>query len=144
MIEIPGDIDVTQKGKDSLEKETQEKREQTALTAMYMSTAQIPESPAEPATQILESQVDVEVRTMLTGPESEALFGEGGPALQPDPMVTASVAELVGQLSASSSEMSGNPSLGGQPPFNIDPAMLSSVTASLGADQRSVWELCHA
>ncbi|KAJ3473772.1 hypothetical protein NLI96_g12832 [Meripilus lineatus] len=111
LIEIPGDIDVTQKGKDSLEKETQEKREQTALTAMYMSTAQIPESPAEPATQILESQVDVEVRTMLTGPESEALFGEGGPALQPDPMVTASVAELVGQLSASSSEMSGNPSL---------------------------------
>ena len=47
MVEIPSDIDLRDRGENSTEKVTQEKREQTAMNALYTSAAHIPESPRE-------------------------------------------------------------------------------------------------
>jgi protein phosphatase 1 regulatory subunit 10 len=63
------------RGENSQEASTQAEREQTALSALYMSTAQIPESPAEPTTAaLLEEEVDQNVAHMTVGEENDHVF----------------------------------------------------------------------
>ncbi|KAI0959243.1 hypothetical protein AcW1_004123 [Taiwanofungus camphoratus] len=104
LIDIPPDIEIRTRGEDSLEKLTQEEREQSALVALYMSAATIPDSPAEPPSQISEEQVDEGVRRMLTGPNVDSIFwsGDAPAAIEPP---KASVADLVGQLAAGSADV---------------------------------------
>ena len=134
VLEIPPSIEVPERGKDSVEKVAQEERELTALGAAYMSDAHIPDTAAEPSTQTPEDQVDRDVKLMLTGPEVDAIFwSNGAPAAADPPPPTASVAELVGQLTAVAPDvtMSGPP----PPPYNqtYDPAVL----AGFGPEQLS-------
>ncbi|GBE79086.1 hypothetical protein SCP_0202830 [Sparassis crispa] len=131
LIVIPPDIDARPKGEQSQEKVTQEQREQSALVALYMSAAQIPDSPAEPPSQIPEEQVDEKVRMMLTGPEVDTIFWSGGApaALEPP---KSSVAELVGQLASSSGDVTmGDASHAGQQldpkSFGFDPATIPAL-----------------
>ena len=127
---MPIDIDVPARGKDSVERLTQEERERTVLGAFILQ--EIPDSALEPDSQIPDTQVDAGVKEMLVGPEVDAVFWSGGaPAalsMEPPPP-SASVAELVGQLSAGSTNipMGGNT---GQT-FNFDPGLL----AKIGPDQ---------
>lgn len=130
-MDMPLDIDVPPKGKDSAERLKQEEREQTALGALYLTAADVPDSPSEPDSQIPDEQVDTEAKIMLTGPEVDAIFWSGGvpAALSTEPPPTsASVAELVGQLSTGSTDVPmGNT---GQS-FNFDPAMLAKIGPDL-------------
>ncbi|KAG6819460.1 hypothetical protein H0H93_011630, partial [Arthromyces matolae] len=93
VIENPIVEDDRQPGSLSTEKTVQEKREQTALGALYMSPAHIPDSPAEPPHVISEEETDKSMVTMTSGPEVDAIFWNG-----PIMPVAQSVAELVGQL----------------------------------------------
>ncbi|KAH0839546.1 hypothetical protein J3R83DRAFT_432 [Lanmaoa asiatica] len=122
-IDIPIDIDLTQRGLQSVEKTAQEEREQTALGALYMSAAQIPDSPAEPAATILEEDVDADVKMMTVGPESDIIFWSE--AAQ-SPQV--SVADLVNQLAAGGVDHPMNGStVGSGLPVGFDPNILSSI-----------------
>ena len=113
VVEMPPDPELRPaRGSESTEKLTQEKREQTALGAVYMTANQIPESPAEPTTVITEEEVNRDVTTMTTGPEVDAIFWSGEPA-----PVMASVADLVGQLAM------GN---------MMDPSMISTAPNTQG------------
>ncbi|KAI9572421.1 hypothetical protein HD554DRAFT_2185406 [Boletus coccyginus] len=123
-IDIPIDIDLAQRGLQSVEKTAQEEREQTALGALYMNAAQIPDSPAEPTTTIPEEDVDVSVKMMTVGPESDIVFWSG--AAQ-SPQV--SVADLVNQLSAGGIDHPMNGSTAGSGLVGFDPNMLSSIPA---------------
>jgi protein phosphatase 1 regulatory subunit 10 len=124
-IDIPIDIDLTQRGLQSVEKTAQEEREQTALGALYMNAVQIPDSPAEPAATIPEEDVDASVKLMTVGPESDIFFWSGAPE---SPQV--SVADLVNQLAAGGVDhpmngvTAGNGLLAG-----FDPNLLSSIPA---------------
>ncbi|PFH50568.1 hypothetical protein AMATHDRAFT_75551 [Amanita thiersii Skay4041] len=111
-VEIPIDIDTRPRGEDSVEKVTQEQREQTALGALYMSNAQIPESPAEPAYVMPDEEVDKEVKRMTSGPEVDAMFWSAD-SITPAPHM-ATVSELVNQLAKGVVD----PSLNGMTPFN--------------------------
>lgn len=135
VIEIPSTIEVPEKGKDSIERVAQEERELTALGAAYMSDAHIPGSAAEPSSQIPEDQVDGDVKLMLTGPEVDAIFwSSAAPAAIEPPPTTASVAELVGQLTATAAPDVTMSSSGPGLPYNsYDPAML----AGFGPEQLS-------
>ena len=73
-LDLPPELDVPERGKDSLEKDAQTQREQTALSALYMSEAQIPGCPGEISTTIPDEEVDREVRMMLTGPDIDAVL----------------------------------------------------------------------
>jgi len=99
LLEIPREADQRPRGEESQEKLTQEQREQTALGALYMSPAHIPESPGEPTYLLSEDEVDKDVRVMTSGPEVDAVFWSG-PPIMPMPQLPNSVAELVGQLAA--------------------------------------------
>ncbi|KAL7281990.1 hypothetical protein ACG7TL_003457 [Trametes sanguinea] len=103
-LEMPSEFEIPERGNQSQERVAQEEREQSALVVSYASPAQIPDSPAEPPTQIPEEQVDEGVRIMLCGPEVDAIFwNEGAPApvmAMDTPIPSTSVAELVGQLAA--------------------------------------------
>lgn len=122
-IDIPIDIDLTQRGLQSVEKATQEEREQTALGALYMSVAQIPDSPAEPAATISEEDVDADVKMMTVGPESDIIFWSGGAQ---SPQV--SVADLVNQLAAGGVDHPMNDSTAGSGLLvGFDPNILSSI-----------------
>lgn len=92
-MDLPPELDVPERGKDSLEKDAQTQREQTALSALYMSEAQIPGCPGEISTTIPDEEVDREVRMMLTGPDIDAVLWTDTP-----PPPGSSVADLVGQL----------------------------------------------
>ncbi len=124
VVEMPPELEVPPRGKDSVEIKVQEEREQTALGAVYMG-GQIQESAAEPSLQIPEEQVDAEVKTMLTGPDVDTIFWSGGvPAALELPPSSASVAELVGQLAAGSTDVPmGNV---GQS-FNFEPGILANI-----------------
>ena len=119
-IDIPIDIDLNQRGLQSAEKTAQEEREQTALGALYMSTAQIPDSPADPTATIPEEDVDASVMLMTVGPESDIVFWSGAPQ---SPQV--SVADLVNQLAAGGIDHPMNGS--GGLPVGFDPNVLSSI-----------------
>ncbi|KAH9950148.1 hypothetical protein B0H21DRAFT_725032 [Amylocystis lapponica] len=118
-VDIPGHIDLRPRGEESTEKDTQEQREQAALVALYTTAAQIPESPAEPPSQIPEEQVDEDVKLMLTGPEVDMVFwNEGAPAAVEPPK--SSVAELVGQLAAGAADIQmADAAHVGQQPFDF-------------------------
>ncbi|KZT38930.1 hypothetical protein SISSUDRAFT_1046253 [Sistotremastrum suecicum HHB10207 ss-3] len=88
LLELPPDT-LIPRGEDSIEKTTQEEREKSALGALYMSSAQIPDSPFEPSVLPPENP-DAEAKPMLTGAEVDSLTG-----------VSPSVADLLGQISAS-------------------------------------------
>ncbi|KAF9458016.1 hypothetical protein BDZ94DRAFT_1271762 [Collybia nuda] len=120
LMEVPIDIEIRPRGEGSEEKVTQEQREQTALTALYMSFAHIPDSPAEPSHVIPEEDVDKEVKIMTSGPEVDAIFWSGGP-ISPVSHV-ASVADLVGQLAVG----------------NMDPAMGGASFNGQGLDLKAV------
>ncbi|KAI0676705.1 hypothetical protein C8Q78DRAFT_39914 [Trametes maxima] len=98
---IPPELEIAPRGGESHERAAQEEREQSALVVSYASPAQIPDSPAEPPTQIPEEQVDEGVRLMLTGSDVDAIFwSDGAPALVDTIRPSTSVADLVGQLAA--------------------------------------------
>jgi protein phosphatase 1 regulatory subunit 10 len=120
VIEQPEDFEFRKRGEGSEEKVTQEQREQTALTALYMSPAHIPDSPAEPSHVIAEEDVDKDVKAMTSGPEVDAVFWSGGP-ISPVSHV-ASVADLVGQLAVG----------------NMDPAMGGASFNGQGLDLKAV------
>ncbi len=111
-LEMPPDLQIPPRGGESTERAAQEEREQSALVVLYSSPLEIPDSPAEPPTQIAEEQVDEGVCIMLTGPEVDGVFWQGGaPAIVDTVRPSASVAELVGQLaSAAPDAMMGDAS----------------------------------
>ncbi|KAK0191456.1 hypothetical protein F5146DRAFT_1048772 [Armillaria mellea] len=94
LIDIPIDIELRPRGDASEEKTTQEQREETALGAMYMTSAHIPPSPGEPAKQIADEEVDRDVQTMTSGPDVEGIFWNNA---EPAPS-NLGVADLVAQL----------------------------------------------
>lgn len=116
-IDIPDHVNSDPRGVESQEKVTQEEREQTALGALYMSAAHIPESPAEPPHIIPDEEVDVDVKLMDAGEEANAVFGSAVPT--PAPM--ASVAELMGQLTNGGVDPASQYSAA---PLNFDPNLL--------------------
>ncbi|KAF9076636.1 hypothetical protein BDP27DRAFT_1313658 [Rhodocollybia butyracea] len=72
-IEIPPDFDHP-RGEQSEEKTVQEQREQTALSAMYMTNAHIPDTPAEASNTIPEDDLDKDVPLMTSGPDVDSIF----------------------------------------------------------------------
>lgn len=122
-ITLEFDLEAAQRGQNSAEKTTQEEREQTALGALYMSQAQIPDSPGEPTTTIGDDEIDVDVKIMTVGSECDNFFWREADLPQPS---AASVADLVGQLSGGFDSMSA-PSSAGIQSFGFDPALLSQL-----------------
>ncbi|KAG6918492.1 hypothetical protein DXG01_013852 [Tephrocybe rancida] len=88
------------RGAGSEEKVIQEKREQTALGALYMSLAHIPDSPAEPPHVISEEETERDMATMTAGTDVDAVFWSSGPVSP----VAQSVADLVGQLATGATD----------------------------------------
>lgn len=117
------DPELCQRGQNSTEKSTQEEREQTALGALYMSPAQIPDSAGEPSTSIGDEEIDMDVRAMTVGPECDSIFWREVEVPQPGPT---SVAELVGQLSGGFDAMN-MPGNTGVQSLGFDPALLASI-----------------
>ncbi|XP_006459803.1 hypothetical protein AGABI2DRAFT_191644 [Agaricus bisporus var. bisporus H97] len=132
MLEIPPDIEVPVRGEGSQEKATQEQREQTALSAVYMTAQMIPDSPAEPVVILPEEEVDKDVVTMICG-ESDSIFWSDGVPVEPVSH-TASVADLVGQLASGSGV---DPALGGTH-FNGQGLDLKSVGLDTSATLSAV------
>lgn len=95
-LEFP-DIEVQIRGEGSSEKVTQEAREQAALSALYMTPNQIPDSPAEPSSVMSEEEVDKDVHTMTPGEEIQGALDQPMP-IPPPPVNFSSVAELIAQL----------------------------------------------
>lgn len=85
-----------------------------------MSMVQIPDSPAEPPVIILDDQVNLIVRHMITGPEVDAIFWSGPPP-------EASAAEFHSRQSGMDVEEDPN-----KPFPSMDPNMLSTMSAGLG------------
>jgi len=132
-IAMPPEIDVRPRGEESQEKVTQEEREQGALVALYVSEAQIPASPDELPTQLMEEQTDEGVKVMLTGPDVDAIFWTAGAPAAVEPPKQ-SVAELVEQLAAASGgdAFAGSTSAGGPPqsdskPFGLDTNVIQAL-----------------
>ncbi|KIL67411.1 hypothetical protein M378DRAFT_159842 [Amanita muscaria Koide BX008] len=111
LIEIPIDIDTRPRGDNSVEKVTQEEREQTALGAVY-SNAHIPDSPTEPAYVMPDDEVDIQAKRMTSGPEVDAIFWSSEPI--PSAPHLATVSELVHQLTKGVND----PVLNGMTPFD--------------------------
>ncbi|KAI3604761.1 hypothetical protein WG66_008559 [Moniliophthora roreri] len=107
LIEIPIDIECPPRGEGSLEKNTQEQREKTALVAVYLNPAHVPESPGEPATTLPDEEVDKDVTVMTCGPEVDGVFfSEAVP--QPQETAASSVADLVAQLATGNTGITMN------------------------------------
>ncbi|KAF9224415.1 hypothetical protein BS17DRAFT_779754 [Gyrodon lividus] len=121
-IDIPMDIDLTQRGQQSSERITQEEREQTALGALYMNAAQIPDSPGEPSATTPEEEVDVDVKMMTVGSECDLVFWSEAAQT---PQV--SVADLVNQLTAGGMDHPMNGSSMNGSSLAFDPNVLSSI-----------------
>ncbi|EKM59537.1 uncharacterized protein PHACADRAFT_191906 [Phanerochaete carnosa HHB-10118-sp] len=122
IIEIPPEIEVPERGKDSIEKVAQDEREQNALGALYITEAQIPETAGEPTSALPDDQIDTQAKPMLVGQDMEALFWSGVP---PPAAMASSVAELVGQLTAG-----GLPDVimsDANPPPAFDPSVLANI-----------------
>ncbi|PPQ63961.1 hypothetical protein CVT24_009084 [Panaeolus cyanescens] len=103
LLELPIDLEVKPRGTESEEKEVQERREQTALGALYMNASQIPDSPGEPPSVISDEELDKGITTMIVGELADAAFnGDMLPPPPPPPPPIAihglSVTDLVNQL----------------------------------------------
>jgi hypothetical protein len=88
------------RGHASEERVVQEEREQTALSAVYMTPTQIPDSPAEPSTVLPEEESDKDAKVMLLGDEMDALFypaADSSMSMNIDSNLN--VSQLIGQLS---------------------------------------------
>ncbi|KAI0318105.1 hypothetical protein OF83DRAFT_1163608 [Amylostereum chailletii] len=112
------------RGSDSQEKVVQEQREATALGAMYLSAAQIPDSPAEPSTQLSQEQVDAEVRVMFSGAELEGVVSQYPPSNDTQAEPAPSVSDLVGQLAG----MDQHQLAEGVSRLQADPNMVAQLT----------------
>ena len=113
------------RGEESRERLDQEEREKTALGALYMSVAQIPDSPAEPPVVIPDDQTDSTVRHMITGPDVDSIFWSG-----PPPSEASAAAFHNDQYSGPSGMAMGEDP---DKPFpQMDPNMLSAMSAGLG------------
>ncbi|KAI6168929.1 hypothetical protein EDD17DRAFT_1772627 [Pisolithus thermaeus] len=115
-IDIPIDIE-------SSEKSVQEEREQTALGALYMNAAQIPDSPGEPSMTIPEEEVDADVKLMTVGPESDHIIWNDVPQ-------QVSVADLVRQLASGAVDqvMGLHPANGSTAmSLGFDPSILTAI-----------------
>ncbi|KAF7799112.1 hypothetical protein EIP86_010342 [Pleurotus ostreatoroseus] len=136
LIDVPTDIGVPSRGRDSIERVKQEEREQTALGALYLTPADLPDSPAEPDFQIPEEQVDAEIKSMLAGPDADEVFwtGDAPAALAVEPPPAVSVAELVGQLSAA----------GGSVDVPMGNTQLLTSLAQLGPDIQQLVQQAQA
>ncbi|KAI6099139.1 hypothetical protein F5141DRAFT_1010544 [Pisolithus sp. B1] len=122
-IDIPIDIEVPQRGQQSSEKSVQEEREQTALGALYMNAAQIPDSPGEPSMTIPEEEVDADVKLMTVGPESDHIIWSDVPQ-------QVSVADLVRQLASGAVDqvMGLHPANGSTAmSLGFDPSILTTI-----------------
>jgi len=113
------------RGEASQERLAQEEREKTALGALYMSVAQIPESPAEPPVVIPDDQVDSTVRHMVTGPDVDSIFWSG-----PPPSEASAAAFHNDQYGGPSGMAVGEDP--NKPLPQVDPNMLSAMSAGLG------------
>lgn len=123
-INIPPDIEIPVRGEESQERLAQEEREKTAIGALYMSAAQIPDTPAEPSQQIPEDQVDANVKVMVTGPDVDAVFWTGPPPPQAGgSMEPASVSQLVQQLGGGTQNVMEDPAKA----FAMDPNLLTAM-----------------
>ena len=115
------------RGHASQEKGVQEEREQTALSAVYMTPSQIPDSPTEPSTILSDEEVDKDVITMQLGDEMEGIFYPAVPADDPSKSMNVdsslNVSQLIGQLSSSASHVMDTI------PHQVPTVDLMSVTA---------------
>lgn len=75
------------RGSNSQERDAQEEREKSSLEVLYVNANQVPDTPAEPTSQIPIEQVDAEAKTMMAGSEIQPFFASA-----------MSVSQLVGQL----------------------------------------------
>ncbi|VDC01084.1 unnamed protein product, partial [Peniophora sp. CBMAI 1063] len=117
-VDLPPDLHATHatRGAASSEVGAQTAREASALRALYLSAADVPESPGEPAVVYSREDTDRECRTMLPGAEIEALTHDYAQSHPPQPgypsapsaqqpsysqqqQAGASVAELLSSLS---------------------------------------------
>ena len=114
------------RGEASQERLAQEEREKTALGALYMSVAQIPDSPAEPPVIIPDDQVDSAVRHMITGPDVDSIFWSGPPPSE------ASAAAFHNDQYSGPSGMGMGQEDQNKPFPQMDPNMLSAMSAGLG------------
>ncbi|KAK7051240.1 hypothetical protein VNI00_004740 [Paramarasmius palmivorus] len=111
-IEIPIDIELPPRGEGSTEKITQEEREKTALVAVYLNPAHIPDSPGEPASTISDEDVDKDVTAMTCGPDADGyFFSDTVP--QPQETAASTVADLVAQLATGNAPLVVNGLSGG-------------------------------
>jgi protein phosphatase 1 regulatory subunit 10 len=94
-VEFPPELELTERGSNSQEKEQQARREEAELSAIYTSPEQIPPTPGEPVVVLPDDQLDAEVKSMVVGEKVDGIFWSGAPPTGP-----ASVADLVGQLTA--------------------------------------------
>lgn len=115
------------RGEASQERLAQEEREKTALGALYMSAAQIPDSPAEPPVIIPDDQVDATIRLMITGPDVDSIFWSGPPPSE------ASAAAFHDDQSSGPSEMGMEGEDPNKPFPQMDPNMLSAMSTGLGS-----------
>ncbi|KAF8529229.1 hypothetical protein BU17DRAFT_37395 [Hysterangium stoloniferum] len=101
-LELPPAL-ATPRGENSQEKAAQEEREKSALNAFYMSSSQIPDSPAEPTNQIPEDEVDINVKHMVSGNDVRELDRSG------DSSAPISVQELISQLTGAGASAIADP-----------------------------------
>lgn len=98
----PSNPRVMPRGSSSQEKTIQEEREQSALSAVYVTSSQIPDSPAEPADVITEEEASKDAKAMELGEEfTNQFFPNGLPDTDMSMAVDGTdVSSLIGQLSA--------------------------------------------
>ncbi|KAJ4472048.1 hypothetical protein J3R30DRAFT_3659981 [Lentinula aciculospora] len=112
-IEIPIDIDYPPRGEQSEEKAIQERREQTVLSALYMTEAQIPDTPTE-TTNTLPEEVDKDVVIMTSGPDVDSVFWSSEASAAPSALFGGAVADILSQLTTGNFALAnGNGSTGG-------------------------------
>ncbi|KAJ8514875.1 hypothetical protein ONZ45_g7623 [Pleurotus djamor] len=73
---------VPERGSTSEERHTQEQREQTALSAVYLSPQHIPDTPGEPSQVYSEEEIYKDTKQMTCGPEADAYFWQPDLAAQ--------------------------------------------------------------
>jgi len=128
LVEVTG-ATLEERGLGSTERTTQEERETSALSAVYMFPSQIPESPAEPP-QPAPDDPDVECKEMMLGDEVEGLSNE-------QPASAASISELLASLPSHmpgleiGAQAASNPGMALQAMGTPDVAMISNFLQTM-------------